>query len=404
MVDPILKSNVYNSLFNADPEKPWSIPQYSCPSANCTWPPAVALEVRALCANITDHLTYSCYEMDESDQPAVRTNCTVLLPSSNLAASYVRYEDALLWMRGFMVQAVANSSEAVVYKNYTTSAIQYIAPRLSGEWWGVNPPPGNTTWEATECTIEPIVRSFRAAVHNNVYSEETLDVWNTYTESTDPQLAGYAFQPPWGPELGMPIANQTFTYGLAANAALGYFLDINFGGYFWRDPRNQAFNPGETSLYAAPDILQALGFGEILGCSDQLATRLYCTMHNVAQAISKTFRDSKYSLDPADDGTQVAVGVVRVTATYVSVQWQWLALPVFVWVVTAVALMGTLWKVKRGRVPRWKNDPVPLLFLYSEGESGHGQPSGISLHGSPELDHLKVRLHEQSGRVVLHRE
>jgi hypothetical protein len=101
---------------------------------------------------------------------------------------------------------------------------------------------------------------------------------------------------------------------------------------------------------------------------------------------------------------EVAVGVVRVTATYVSVQWQWLVLPVFVSVVTAVALMGTLWKVNRGRVPRWKNDPVPLLFLYSEGESGDGQPSGISLHGSPELDHLKVRLHEHSGRVVLHRE
>jgi hypothetical protein len=106
--------------------------------------------------------------MGESDQPAVRANCTVLLPSSNLAASYIRYEDALLWMRGFMVQAVANSSEAVVYKNYTTSAIQYIAPRLSGEWWGVNPPPADATWEATECTIEPIVRSFRGAIHNNI--------------------------------------------------------------------------------------------------------------------------------------------------------------------------------------------------------------------------------------------
>jgi hypothetical protein len=404
MVDPVLKSNVYNSLFNTDPEKPWSIPQYSCPSANCTWPPAVALEVRALCANITDQLTYSCYELGESDQPPAGTNCTVLLPSSNLAASYVRYEDALLWMRGFIVQTVVNSSQAVVYKNYSITTIQYIAPRLSGGWWGDNPPSGDTTWEATECTIEPIVRSFRAAVHNNIYSEQTIDVWNTYTESTDPQLAGYEFQPSWGPELGMSAANQTFTYGLAANVALNRFLDINFGGYFWRSPRDQAFNPEGISLYAAPDVLQALGFGEILGCSDQLATRLYCTMHNVAQAISKTFRDSRYSLDPGDDGAEVAVGVVRATATYVSVQWQWFALPVIVWVVTAVALVGTLWKVKRGRVPRWKNDPVPLLFLYSEEERGHRQSSGISLHGNPEFDHLKVRLHERSGRVVLHQE
>jgi hypothetical protein len=199
----------------------------------------------------------------------------------------------------------------------------------------------------------------------------------------------------------MPVANQTFTYGLAAYVALSRFLDINFGGYFWRSPRDQAFNPEETSLYAAPDVLQALGFGEILGCSDQLATRLYCTMHNVAQAISKTFRDSRHSLEPGDDRAEVTFGVVSVTATYVSVHWQWFALPVFVWVVTAVALAGTLWKVKRGRVPRWKNDPVPLLFLYSEQEPGYGQSSGISIHGNPELDHLKVRLHERSGRVVL---
>jgi hypothetical protein len=51
-------------------------------------------------------------------------------------------------------------------------------------------------------------------------------------ESTDPQLAGYAFQPPWGTELGMPVANQTFTYGLGANVAVSRFLDVNIGGYF----------------------------------------------------------------------------------------------------------------------------------------------------------------------------
>ncbi|KAL3480062.1 hypothetical protein BJX99DRAFT_244514 [Aspergillus californicus] len=404
-VDPILKSNVYNSLFNTDPQKPWAIPQYSCPSANCTWAPAAALEARSLCANITNHLSYSCRVMDADEES---TNCTVRLPSSNLTAWYVRSGDSLPFMKGFTVGGVAQSSEAVIYKNFTTTAIQYIAPRLSGNWWAVGVPSSETTWEATECTIEPIVRSFRASVHNNIYSDETLAVWNNYTDASiesGSEASGYAFRPPWGPELGVALPNQTFTYGLTSNVALSRFLDINLGGYFWRNGNlHQAFNPDDTSLYAAPDVLQALGLGQIVGCSDELATRLNCTMHNIAQAVSKSFRDARYSQDLGGNGTEVAIGQVQVNATYVFVQWQWLALPAFVWVITAATLAGTLWKIRSGRIPTWRNDPVPLLFLYSEGGSDHGERSGVGLHGSKELDNLEVRLYERTGRVVLGRE
>ncbi|KAL4744948.1 hypothetical protein BDW72DRAFT_187608 [Aspergillus terricola var. indicus] len=404
-VDPILKSNIYNSLFNNDPQTPWAIPQYSCPSANCTWEPAVALEARTLCANITDQLSTSCRVMGPREQLEGLTNCTIKLPSSNLTAWYVRSDDRLPWMKGFVVGSVMARDNAAVYKNFTTTAIQYIAPRLSGNWWASDVPPANTTWEATECTIEPIVRSFRASVTNNIYADETLAIWNNYTMGSDPTALGYAFNPPWGSALGMQQHNQTFTYGVAANQALSYFLTTSFGGYFWRTQNlQQGYNPDYSGpLYAPSDVLQALAMGDIVGCSDQLATRLNCTMVNVALAVSKSFRDSMYSADPGDNSTGVAVGRVRVNATFISVQWEWLALPVFVWIVAVVALIGTLWKIRRGKVPSWRNDPVPLLFLYSGEEVAQSQShsDGVPVHGDHDFDDVKVRLCESTGRMVL---
>ncbi|KAL6230836.1 hypothetical protein BDW75DRAFT_244467 [Aspergillus navahoensis] len=209
-VVPILKSNIYNSLFTNDPQTPWAIPQHSCASANCTWEPAVALEARTLCANVTDQLSTSCRVMGPREQLEGLTNCTVRLPSSSLTAWYVRSGDQLPWMKGFVVGSVMARDNATVYKNFTTTVIQYIGPRLSGNWWASDVPPANMTWEATKCIIEPI------------------------TMGSDPTALGYAFNPPQGSELRMQQPNQSFAYGVAANQALSYFLTTSFGGYFWR--------------------------------------------------------------------------------------------------------------------------------------------------------------------------
>ncbi|KAL2831566.1 hypothetical protein BDW59DRAFT_140297 [Aspergillus cavernicola] len=397
LVDPILKSNVYNSLFNNDPQRPWSIPQYSCATANCTWAPVVSLEARALCANITDRLTYSCRVIGEGESLAGETNCTVSLPNSTIEAGYIPSGPVLTWMKGFVVKGVTQRSQALVYKNFSTSAVQIITPRLSGRAWVAISPSNETSWEATECTIEPIIRSFRASVINNTYTDETLAIWTNSTVSSDPQ--GFAFNPPWGHELGME-PNQTFTLGLTASAAIGFFLDTIFGGSFWRSGLHQSYQADFNNLYAASDILQALGQGDISGCSYELAGRLNCTMHNVAQAVSKAFRDSQYSSDPVND-TGVAVGRVRSNVTYISVSWQWIALPIFAWVVAAAGLIGTLWKIRQRRVPRWKNNPLPLLFLYRDSthdKEGGGMPT----QGTPNKeDSLEVRLYDNGCHTVL---
>ncbi|KAL4912778.1 hypothetical protein BDW62DRAFT_216045 [Aspergillus aurantiobrunneus] len=260
-------------------------------STNCTWAPAVSLEARALCANITGHLSYSCSVMGEDYNLEGQTN----------SAWYVPLGDILPWMKGFVGRGVVRRDEAYVYSNLTTMHDR------------------------------PIVRSFQASVKNNTYSDETLAIWTNYTNITDP---------------------------------IGWGYNPSFGGYFWRYGNlKQAFQPDNKDLYAASDVLQVLGYGEIVGCSDDLAT--------------------------SDNDTGVAFGRVRSNVTNVSVQWPWLTLPIIVWLVAVAALAGTMWKIRQERVPRWKNDPLPLtlMFLYRDSEEdGRGCAVGIPVHGDHDVD------------------
>jgi hypothetical protein len=125
-------------------------------------------------------------------------------------------------------------------------------------------------------------------------------------------------------------------------------------------------------------------------------------MQNVARAISKTFRDSEFEV-PLDlsDTSSSALGKVEVNVTFVAVRWQWIALPVFVWLLGAIALAGAFWKSRTRRAPRWKNNPLPLLFLYQD-DSGNGNARADSQgrRWVPNTDRLKVRLYGSQGGML----
>lgn len=407
------KSNVYNSILNSDPKKPWSIPQYSCPSANCTWPPAASLDAYSLCTDITHELVTACHETGEDDRVAGVTNCTVTLPKSNLTGWYIRGDTVFNAYKGFVIRQTLSQDSRYAYSNLTFgNVVQWITPRLPKGWYNGYPPPSNTTWAASECAIQPIVRSFRAQVTNNTYSDQTLAIWTNYT--TD-KSGSMLFTPPWGPELGINTPGQTFKIYWSSTVAIGNFFQAIFGGEFWQQGSfSQAFHADSTVEYAATDVMQAIGFADMAGCTKDLATRFACMMGNVAQAASKAYRDSMYNTtsvtaavatptaERAANSTEgLALGTVRANATYVSVQWQWLALPVFVWVVAAATLAGTLWKMRS--VPKWKNDVVPLLFLYrDEDNDGRGE-YGVPVRGVDGVDDVEVRLYERDGNMILER-
>ncbi|KAL6237965.1 hypothetical protein BDW75DRAFT_237839 [Aspergillus navahoensis] len=410
LVEYALKTNVYNVFFSRDSETPRFIPQYGCSSTNCTWDLVVSLDAVALCANVTAHLTQSCDVIsDEGASTASQLhNCTASLSKSQVNAwvtygsSYSEYDQAV----GFVVKA-AGPSQAITYTNTTTTAIQFVEPQLVRE----TPERSRVRWEATECTIEPVIRSFRASVRDNEYSEETLDIWwnrtlvkMNYTGDAD-YLASYPdfaytndsdyqwqFYPPWPRELGqlkLP-PNTAFNYTLLSEKALGKFLRAIFTGYYWKNTTDYGYTSTapDAALYASNDILQSFHReGRVVcevGC-DLDPGRFNHTMSYVAQAISKTFRDSR----------DTTYGRLEVTVTQIRVRWQWIALPIVVWVLGAITLFGTVWKTRRWRAPRWKNDPLPLLFLYGHEEEQEPKEGLETSKGRwvPDIDTLKAKLH-----------
>jgi hypothetical protein len=366
-VDPIFKSNVYSSLLNSDPKKPWSIPQYSCSTGNCTWDPISALELSASCTNITDQLKFSCHDDPEFIAKYGASNCSVNLLGSNTSATFVPNS----WDGSPISVAAVKSSQSLVYKNIHHYVTQMIAPDgllLAGPF-----KPGVTPWQAMECALIPIVRSFRITVTNGTYREETLATWTNGT--TNPR-GGYYLYPPWGPELGMKH-NQSFGLSAPTMKSMDGFFKSIFTGNAKLSPPNVEFNSYGGS-YAGTDIIQAILYAKITGCTATTADKLRCVMENVAAAASKTFRDSVATGNGAG-GNGTISGQAKSSATYIAVHWQWITLPAVVWLLGLMTLVGTIWKSRRDSVPKWKNDLMPLLFLYKNRQVGDVLDSSLNL-------------------------
>ncbi|RHZ56264.1 DUF3176 domain-containing protein [Aspergillus thermomutatus] len=362
-VDPVLKANVYSSLFNADQSKPWAIPQYLCSSSNCTWDPVASLGARAVCSNVTDHLIPSCHNTTDS----LELNCSLTLANSSTAIWFV--PDSPLHQQ-LAVTPVMTPASALVYKNATFSPIQFIAARGIKPWREMPNIDFDTNWEAIECSIEP-------AQSNLVATDFTL-------------------KPNWGPELGASPTQNFSLFGVAV-IAIDDFLTSIFNGVLMEDVFALYYVPSGFG-YAGKDVIEALVKSNMSGCSLEVVEKFNCSMHNVAAAISKSFRDSAYISAGSDPGkAQIAAGRVMRSMTYVAVQWQWIVLPVLVWLLGAVTLVGTVWKTRRARAPKWRNDPLPLLFLYRE-EKNEGV-SDRDIDGR--ADSLKVRMYESDQKRLL---
>lgn len=270
------------------------------------------------------------------------------------------------------------------------SNIHIIAPAQSVE--NISIYTNSTQWEAMECTLQPIVRSVRPYVTQGVYHEETLSVWTN--GSIDNNLPAYVLRPSWGPEMGI-AHNTTFQISLVAALAMDEFFYGFFGGTVQASLDSISFIRTEYFEYASADFMQAITVSNITGCTATGAEKFRCAMENGAAAISKTFRDSASASSSGTNGNATTAGQAMSNVTYVVVHWQWIALPVLVWLLGIVTLVGTMMKSRRAVLPMWKNDVMPLLFVY-EG----GQDVQSSADGELENDQ-RVKLYNSEGRIVL---
>ncbi|PYI07678.1 hypothetical protein BO78DRAFT_88345 [Aspergillus sclerotiicarbonarius CBS 121057] len=118
------------------------------------------------------------------------------------------------------------------------------------------------------------------------------------------------------------------------------------------------------------------------------------------QDLRQQHRDSVYMTANSDyDYAQMAAGQALVSVMHISVHWQWLALPALVWVLVALVLMGTWWKTRRTRMPKWHNDPLPLLFLYREEMKRESEGGLRAQVDASKLDKLGVTLYASEQRI-----
>lgn len=405
-VDPSVKANVYNSLFNNDRSKPWATPKYICNTSNCTWGPTAAIEVRARCSNVTDQLNTTCFTVTNSPSGYDgTTNCTATLPLANTTAWFLSGMDVLQPLSIASVHA----TKALIYKNATLPPIQMVAPtNLSLNTMFTE---NTTKWHATECSIQPIVHSFNATVTNNIYSETTIATWEKSWATWDTDLniseselqkipTGMYFSPPWDGNQGIAPNTSFMLSGLAGSSLDTFFQGLFTGVWFMRSIYSSSFVPGPLNMYAAPDFIQTMAMGNITGCDEGSMDKLQCAMDNVAAAVTKSFRDSVFLGTDSGDPVRarMAAGKAMASKTYVEVRWQWIVLPGLVWVLGAVTLVGSMWKSRGVRAPKWRNDPLPLLFLFR----GRGDGVGVSeREAEDKAEGLRVKLYESNGRMAL---
>ncbi|KAF2095410.1 hypothetical protein NA57DRAFT_79137 [Rhizodiscina lignyota] len=412
-VDPVLKANVYSSLFNSGKNRQqWATPQFVCTTGNCTWDPVTTLEMQVLCSDLSSRVNVSCHHINGF--VAGVNNCTAIL--DGLPDFPFLYFSNDVGNQVPMNISASNSNsqtqlQPVIYKNSTMSLVQSIIALDSAP-----PPPThdgklaqpvvvlpNSTFVATECSLQSCARRFKPSVHNSAYSEETLDTWCNAEISNLADTPRQILRPPWAP-------GQNFTIDDDAVRSLGSFLIQIVAGIVNSAPPSYAYVPslnpnpslvpdGSTfASYATPDVLEAIFAGNFSGCDSGPVT---CAMENIAQAVSKSIRDDPL-LSNGLANANVSIGQVMTSTTFIHIEWQWITLPVVVWFLGFITWIGTAWMTRRADVGRWSNSPLVLMFLersYLSDRTSSGMSQKDLMQRAKDLK-VRLQVQDEQARLV----
>jgi hypothetical protein len=278
-----------------------------------------------------------------------------------------------------MVIDVLSGSSKTFYKNSSFPVIQYILAKGSNDnpsvGGGISTEIGNNTqFVATECVLQPGVQSFQSTVIMGDYQETRLAEWPVLNNTVENLGYAYFFTPPWNESLGAR-ENQTFGLGFEAWDSISVFLEFLFSGYVSAGSDVFNFQPSQSGgAYATADALEAVFYGNFSGTNCQDTDQLSCAMKNVAAAMSKTIRDSAFTYStnyqPINSTeANTTTGKTQISVSFVDVHWEWLALPVIVWVLGALSCVCTAWMTRQAQIQTWMNSVLPFIFLHLDRDN-----------------------------------
>ncbi|KAL4797680.1 hypothetical protein BDV19DRAFT_387109 [Aspergillus venezuelensis] len=357
-----------------------------------------------LLAKSSSYISHGLYLPGADDHFDGMTNCTIGLPGNTSIAWFVRnqlqggrYE--IPSASPFTIQAVT-PGQAVVFNDATMSPFQLITPRANGIFnfselsshatlW--DELKSLSLWEATECVLEHVVHSAEVNLHNNIFDQFSLNVWNATTKGlsinkdVEGAVDGLQLTPPWGIECGVQ-PGQAFSFGLNASSSIDTFLEIVLSGRYWQTEDDYGFESRDDRswMYEGLSLTQFVGERPLVYCDHDLTNRLQCTMDTVAKAITKVIRDSAYndaapfpgwvgnSPSPLDDATTLndamAVGQEWTIVTKYKTELAWMVSFMSFLIVAVVCFVVIRRKSIRLRVPCWGTTSCRLLpFTAKEG-------------------------------------
>ena len=253
-----------------------------------------------------------------------------------------------------------------------------------------------TLFVATSCKLDLCAQLVDIHVRDAAYTENlkqifcdgtyprTSDVYSRYDNRTQ-----YRLSPPWkSKDLD---GSSHLTVSVWSHLAVVQFLTGLFDGYSVLSTGygpTIALNPTESKYYATVDVLQAMYSGDMSRCVPG-EDHLVCAATSVTKALTKSLRDSEYVTHgagrPIRNGLTngiVAAGDTNIVAIFVRINWWWLTLPVLVWALGAVTLLGTVLKSRQADVPGWRDSLLPLLLLYRDSDGTGDLPADFRANRS----------------------
>lgn len=189
---------------NLDPRsEAWAIPQFRCPSGNCTWGPVNILSAEHRCIDITSHLQRFCNRSDiRPGDGGVGTNCRLGLPDG----PHLRFNSDSGLGTVFTISSRLPSNFGPSFRATekfplaTTRYIRATGIDLSRGMWGINLS-NSTKWVAKECLLSLCTRRVSSTVTNGEYreSEHAIDdstkagrskAWSAWMDWTTKPLGG----------------------------------------------------------------------------------------------------------------------------------------------------------------------------------------------------------------------
>jgi hypothetical protein len=374
--DPFLEFDIMSALMTA-PNDNVNHPKFLCSTGNCTWDRVATLGFCSRCTDLTPQIELACtaYNLTSFSAPGVGHKCTAVLPEGSAGLYYIDTD-------GPATEALMNITQVGGTDGLRYHAIRMLPP------YNMDPSPRPlvtlANFSATECSLSLCVLSLQASVSSGTYSETVLD---TFTEPPPPGTHWmiHKLQPPWGSEHGIdPAANLSFSLmeSLWPDWSYSRFLLDNYTIPGWAKTLDS--HKGIVFCVQGPDpnctedpmpglIFNANYTPSV--CGSPNADTFACAMRGVAAALTKTLRNAGVTANGTGIGDQFLVqGRAETAATFVRVRWGWIALPCAVWVLGLVAWAVVASQTRRMGLPTWRDDPLPLAFLYrEEGGSRPGE-------------------------------